>query len=216
VTRNQDRAREFRRAPTEAEDFVWQELRGRAFQSLKFRRQFPLGNYIVDFVCLERRLIIELDGGQHNEPADRQYDAARDAWLRSQGFRVLRFWNNDVFEDWEAVAEGIWKGARDTPSPTTPLPPGERGEREKEAPPQSEAVAHRIRLAGIDAPQLAQPFGKKAREVLFAKVFLERSCTSERSSGSRTEQMSPQGTQECVLRSATDPRSKGALLDGSR
>ena len=140
MTRNQDRARDLRRAPTEAEDFLWQELRGRAFKSLKFRRQFPLGNYIVDFVCLERRLIIELDGGQHNEQADRQYDAARDAWLRSQGFRVLRFWNNEVFEDWEAVAEGIWKAANDSPSPPTPLPRGERGASNQGASPQSEAT----------------------------------------------------------------------------
>jgi very-short-patch-repair endonuclease len=128
VTRNRERARQLRREPTEAEAFLWEQLRGRAFKDLKFRRQFPLGNYIVDFVCLDKLLIIELDGGGHNEDAQRKYDAVRDAWLRSQGFRILRYWNNEVLEEWENVAEGIWKAVKDTPSPPAPLPRGARGE----------------------------------------------------------------------------------------
>jgi len=124
VTRNRDRARQLRREPTEAETFLWHELRGRAFKDLKFRRQYPLGNYIVDFVCLDLRLIIELDGGGHNEDAQRTYDAARDAWLRSQGFRILRYWNNEVFAEWEAIAQAIWKAVKGAPSPPAPLPRG--------------------------------------------------------------------------------------------
>jgi very-short-patch-repair endonuclease len=78
---------------------------------LKFRRQLPLGKYIVDFVCPEKRLIIELDGGQHNAGPQRQYDRVRDQWLRSQGFQILRYWNNEVFDEWECIAEAIWKAA---------------------------------------------------------------------------------------------------------
>jgi very-short-patch-repair endonuclease len=73
----------------------------------RFRRQQPIGPYIVDFVCLEKRLVIELDGGQHAEQPE--YDAERTAWLESQGFRVMRFWNNQVLEEIEIVKEAIWK-----------------------------------------------------------------------------------------------------------
>jgi len=87
---------------------------------LKFKRQKPMGRYIVDFVCLERRLIIEVDGGQHAEQA--AYDQRRDAWLQSQGYTVLHFWNNDVMQQLEGVLEQI----RCTLSPT-PLPQAGEG-----------------------------------------------------------------------------------------
>ena len=142
MTRNRDRAKDLRQTQTEAEAFIWSELRGRRFSNFKFRRQVPLGNYIVDFVCLDRQVVVELDGGQHNEATHRTYDARRDAWLRSQGFEVLRFWNSDVFEEWEGLAERLWHTLRnrpsrrnslstsnaDAPSPPTPLPRGERGD----------------------------------------------------------------------------------------
>jgi very-short-patch-repair endonuclease len=102
-------------------------LRGRAFQGLKFRRQLSLGKYIVDFVCLEKRLIIELDGGQHNAEGQRKYDRVRDQWLQSQGFQILRYWNKEIFDEWEAIAEAVWKAAQGDPSPPAPLPQGERG-----------------------------------------------------------------------------------------
>jgi very-short-patch-repair endonuclease len=131
LTRHQDHARELRRYPTEAEAFLWRQLRGRTFKGLKFRRQLTMGNYIVDFVCLDKRLIIELDGSQHNAEPQRQYDGVRDQWLRSQGFRILRFWNNEIFDEWEAIAEALWKAAQEDPSPPTPLPQGERGEKSR-------------------------------------------------------------------------------------
>ena len=98
---NTVRARELRNNPTEAERALWKHLRLRQLAGQKFRRQVPLGGYIVDFVCIEKRLIIEVDGGQHSETADT--DAERTAWLEARGFRVLRFWNHEVLGDTEAV-----------------------------------------------------------------------------------------------------------------
>ena len=133
MSKNRERVRELRHDQTEAETFLWGQLRGRRFSGFKFRRQVPLGNYIADFVCLDRRIIVELDGGQHNGTDQKAYDARRDAWLRREGFVVLRFWNCDVFTEWEAMAEGIWntlhgRPSRRNPSPPAPLPQGERGE----------------------------------------------------------------------------------------
>ena len=122
-----DFARTMRAAPTDAEHRLWQHLRAGRLGEFKFRRQQPLGKYIVDFVCLEARLIVELDGGQHSESVS---DIARDAWLRSQGFVVLRFWNNDVFENLAGVVEQILVKLQATPSPqplSGPRPRRRRG-----------------------------------------------------------------------------------------
>ncbi len=99
------KARELRKNLTEAELTLWRHLRLRQFGGYKFRRQQPIGKYIVDFVCLEKRLIIEVDGGQHSEQVS--YDLERSAWLEEQGFRVLRFWDNQVLKETEAVKEVI-------------------------------------------------------------------------------------------------------------
>ena len=87
----------------------------------KFRRQEPIGPYVVDFVSFEKMLIIEIDGGQHAEIQVRTRDEARSMWLRGQGYEVLRFWNNDVLADREAVAGiiGVALGRRDPPSPSS-------------------------------------------------------------------------------------------------
>jgi len=107
-------ARELRKSMTEAERKLWRGLRMRQLHGHKFRRQFSLGNFIVDFVCLEARLIIEVDGGQH---ADEKYgDAKRDTWLKSQNFHVLRYWNNQVLNELDAVLEDITR-ALDAASP---------------------------------------------------------------------------------------------------
>ncbi|MER9618302.1 endonuclease domain-containing protein [Mesorhizobium sp. M0207] len=103
-------ARSMRREPTEAEDRLWHELRGRTLDSIKFRRQVPVGRFIADFVCAEGRLIVEIDGSQH---ADSGYDRERDAELKARGFRVLRFWNDDVLRDLNAVCDTIIAYARD-------------------------------------------------------------------------------------------------------
>jgi very-short-patch-repair endonuclease len=98
-----------RKNPTDAERLVWRQLRGRRFAQFKFRRQAPIWHYIVDFVCFEKQLILELDGGQHTEAEQQAWDATRTAWLERQGFTVLRFWDHDVLEDWEAVEQLIWQ-----------------------------------------------------------------------------------------------------------
>ncbi len=100
------RARKLRKNPTDAERRLWQKLKRRQLASVKFRRQQSIGQFIVDFVCFERRVIVEVDGGQHADqvPSDEQ----RTRWLESQGYRVLRFWNNDVLADTDAVAQAIF------------------------------------------------------------------------------------------------------------
>jgi very-short-patch-repair endonuclease len=90
--------------PTDSERLLWSMLRAHRFAAFKFRRQHVIAPYIVDFVCLDRRLVVEADGSQH---AGSPGDAARDLFLQAQGFRVLRFWNNDVLARREAVAETI-------------------------------------------------------------------------------------------------------------
>lgn len=96
---------------TEAEDRLWQELRDRRLDGIKFRRQPPFGKYIADFVCIEASLIIEIDGSQH---ADSDSDRSRDADLKARGFRILRFWNDDVLRDMNAVCDTILAYVRDT------------------------------------------------------------------------------------------------------
>ena len=102
---NKGRARELRKNLTEAEHMLWRNLRLRQLGGCKFRRQQPIGKYIVDFVCFEKRLIVEVDRGQHSENIN--YDSERDAWLEKQGFSVLRFWDNQVLKEMEAVEEVI-------------------------------------------------------------------------------------------------------------
>jgi very-short-patch-repair endonuclease len=99
---------------TDAERRLWSALRGRRLEGYKFRRQHPLGVYILDFACVEHRLVIEADGGQH---ADTQYDDRRSAWLESQGWRVIRFWNNDILANTAGVVEVILKALQGESAP---------------------------------------------------------------------------------------------------
>ena len=98
------RARSLRITMTDAERRLWACLRNRRFVGYKFRRQHPLGRFILDFACVEHCLVIEADGGQHNE---NEYDERRTAWLEGQGWRVLRFWNNEILANTEGVQEMI-------------------------------------------------------------------------------------------------------------
>lgn len=96
-------AARLRRDMTDAEKRIWEHLRNRQLDDLRFRRQATIGPYVVDFLCFEAKLVVELDGGQHNEEADR----ARTTFLESEGYRVLRFWNHDALQNTEGVLETI-------------------------------------------------------------------------------------------------------------
>ncbi|SDR62121.1 Very-short-patch-repair endonuclease [Rhizobiales bacterium GAS191] len=99
-----DRAKQMRREPTDAERRMWSLLRDRRLGKFKFRRQENLGRFIVDFVCMERKLVIEIDGGQH---AESRSDQRRDDWFKARGFKVLRFWNNEVLTNPAGVQYAI-------------------------------------------------------------------------------------------------------------
>ncbi len=113
LTRTQLHARTLRNNTTDAEKALWQKLR-REQLGVKFRRQHPITPYVADFVCLERKLIVELDGGQHAEQA--AHDEARTKVLQSRGYRVLRFWNNEVFDNIDGVAAAIFAALHPTPT----------------------------------------------------------------------------------------------------
>ncbi len=117
--------RALRNNMSDAERALWDLLRFRQISGLKFRRQHPFSDYILDFVCLENKLVIEVDGGQHGRQAG--YDESRTQELKAAGFRVLRFWNNEVLNETESVREKIWsvvQELRPHPPPSLPLEGG--------------------------------------------------------------------------------------------
>jgi len=112
MTRNlTNYARELRKNPTRAEDLLWRKLRARQMEGIKFRRQQPIDDFIVDFIAFEKRVVIELDGGQH--ALEKAKDSKRDRILAENGFKVLRFWNNEVFENLAGVLDVIRKECLD-------------------------------------------------------------------------------------------------------
>ncbi len=102
------RSRELRKEATEAEQKLWRHLRNRGL-SAKFRRQHPVGPFILDFYCHEARLAVEVDGGGHAEAEQAEYDAERSRALAGEGVRVLRFWNGDVMKNVDGVVDAIWE-----------------------------------------------------------------------------------------------------------
>ena len=140
------RAKTMRANPTDAERRLWSILRGKRLAGCKFKRQVIIDPYIADFVNFEQRLIIEADGSQH---ADNRYDERRDAYLKRQGFAVIRFWNSEALKDTSAVAETIWRALQSPPLPSAAsrLPPSPaRGEGQPAATP-----SHPSPLAGEDS-----------------------------------------------------------------
>jgi len=108
-------ARKLRREATDAERRLWSAVRDRRLNGYRFRRQYPIGPFIVDFACTKERLIVEADGGQHS---DSKTDDARTAWLESRGWRVVRFWNNEILQNPEGVIDAILRELRgDDPHP---------------------------------------------------------------------------------------------------
>ena len=119
-------ARTLRRNQTDAERRLWGYLRDRRLDGWKFRRQHMFGPYVLDLYCAEAKLVIEVDGGQHDFDEHRKHDEARTAYLREQGLKVIRFWNNEVMENTTGVLEAIHEALGPSPQPS-PRASGERG-----------------------------------------------------------------------------------------
>ncbi|MGQ0672314.1 MAG: endonuclease domain-containing protein [Hyphomicrobium sp.] len=103
-----ERARDLRKDMSDAEWKLWQRLRGGQIDGVRFRRQHPIGAFIADFVCLEKCLIIEVDGAHHAEPAQVVHDAKRSRWLEARGYQILRFWSNEIAGNLDGVLDTIW------------------------------------------------------------------------------------------------------------
>ena len=99
---------------------LWRALSDRKAGGLRFRRQHPIGIYVVDFICLEKKLIVEVDGSQHGHPAQIAHDERRTAWLNAEGYHVLRFWANEVMGNTEGVVVTIMDAAQPQPGRDTP------------------------------------------------------------------------------------------------
>jgi very-short-patch-repair endonuclease len=121
-----DRARQLRKNATDAENRMWYFLRNRRLNGLKFNRQYIIEPYIVDFVCRDKNLIIEIDGAQHAENIE--YDLERTSFLKSNGYKVLRFWNNEVMHNINAVLELILSSSEPSPALRAPSPSSGRGD----------------------------------------------------------------------------------------
>lgn len=111
-----ERARELRKSMSDAERQLWHALRAKQVDGARFRRQHPIGPYVADFVCLERRLVIEVDGGQHTDDAHMADDVRRDHWLASEGYRVLRVPTTEVYGNVAGVLDTIWAVLQELPS----------------------------------------------------------------------------------------------------
>ena len=109
MSKNYNLAKILRKQQTPQEKIIWNLVRNRKIQNIKFKRQYPIGNYIVDFAAPDIKLIIELDGGQHNEIQNIKYDEQRTIFLNSLGYRVIRFWDNEIDKNIEGVYEKIVK-----------------------------------------------------------------------------------------------------------
>ncbi len=104
--KTKDNSRNLRKNMTDVEQMLWAKVRGRQLQGFHFRWQHPIGDYIIDFICLELKLIIELDGSQHQD--QQQYDMNRSQWLQTKGFELLRFWNSDILDNFDGVMQTIY------------------------------------------------------------------------------------------------------------
>jgi len=115
-----ERARNLRKKMSDGESKLWRALRAKQMEGLRFRRQHPIGVYIVDFVCLEKRLVVEVDGGHHTEAAQIAHDQRRDQWLRAEGFQVMGVSNTDVFDNIASVVDAICAALQVMPSVRRP------------------------------------------------------------------------------------------------
>ncbi|MBR1753671.1 endonuclease domain-containing protein [bacterium] len=174
-----EKSRQLRKNMTTQEKKLWNIIRNRQFFGFRFRRQFPIGNYIVDFICREKNIIIELDGGQHNENINIVYDNKRTEFLVSEGFKVVRFWNNEIDENIDGVYERLKEvfGVCDYNMYTPPQPsPTREGEqlRNFHMPPQFSQTKEGEQLKNFRIPP--QPFNTKEG------VQLKKFCMQPQSS----------------------------------
>jgi very-short-patch-repair endonuclease len=158
--RTRKAARMLRHRPTDAERKLWLVLRDlRTTRGLHFRRQAPIGPFIADFACLQRKLVIEVDGGQH-ESLRKGYDEGRTRWLSSQGFTVLRFWNNDVLASPNTIAELIIAAVAPTPDCDPTPDPSPQGGGEQSA--RGEAFSKpAVAVAGTEVKLVNKPIRTK-------------------------------------------------------
>ena len=119
-------ARKLRKNPTAQERKLWNILRNKQFYGYKFLRQYPIEPYIVDFICREKKIIIEIDGGQHNQPAEIEYDKTRSIFLNSKGYKVIRFWNHEIDTNIDGVLSDSTKRVQYYLTITHPCPPSLR------------------------------------------------------------------------------------------
>ena len=143
------RAQQLRNNATDAERLLWRHLSRRQLDGFKFSRQMPIGPFVCDFLCRERSLVVEVDGGQHAENAR---DEARTACIRSEGFRVIRFWNNEVIENVEGVLRTIAKALDESP------PPAPSRKREGNLGTDARALPSRVREGNSGADTRSLPF----------------------------------------------------------
>ncbi len=122
-----DRRKELRKNQTDCEKILWQKLRNRQMNGLKFFRQYSFGTYILDFYCPEISLAVELDGGQHAKEENQEYDSQRNLYLEANGVKTLRFWNNEVLLNLDGVLENIFKASQRPPIPLLILRGGIKG-----------------------------------------------------------------------------------------
>ncbi|XBQ17346.1 MAG: DUF559 domain-containing protein [Oceanicaulis sp.] len=122
------RARSLRKRLTQPEAFVWSRLKHLRAEGIRVRRQAQIGPYVVDFACHTARVVIELDGGGHNEPAQQQRDRRRDAWLAANGYEVLRIWNRDLYIDHDGAFDQMFDLLRERHRMVSYLDRGEPGE----------------------------------------------------------------------------------------
>ena len=143
-----DKARTLRHQPTPAEAQLWQCLRNRQLSGYKFRRQYPVGEYIADFACITAGVIVELDGNHHADPEQHAYDDVRTLFLQTAGFRILRFWNNQILDDLPTVLQTI-EHSLHSPSPAL-RERGGRGVRASHENPPTHHFPRRLpRIMGI-------------------------------------------------------------------
>ncbi len=147
-------ARKLRHTMTDTERKLWSRLRAHQLGA-HFRRQAPLGSYVLDFVCFTARVVVEVDGGQH---ADSPRDQVRDAWLQAQGFRVLRFWNNEVLENIDGVLETIMMELNRTPPPQ-PSPMKGEGVKQSAPPAPSPLVGDDRSAPPAPSPLVGEGWG---------------------------------------------------------